>query len=53
MAQLLGVVLTVTGVIDLVVTFVRGPNMNMSKRTGMISGIVLLVVGIALLIVAR
>ena len=52
MAHLLGIILAVTGALALVVTLVRGPNLNLSKRTGMIIGVVLLAVGIALLILA-
>jgi hypothetical protein len=47
---LLGIILTVTGVVALVVTFVRGPNLGLSRRTGYVAGIVLLVLGVALLI---
>jgi len=47
---LLGIILAVTGVLALVVTLVRGPNLGLSRRTGYVAGIVLLVVGVALLI---
>jgi hypothetical protein len=47
---LLGIILTVTGVLALVITLVRGPNLGLSRRTGYISGVVLLVLGVALLI---
>ena len=47
---LLGIILTVTGVLALVVTFVRGPNLGLSRRTGYIAGVVLLVLGVALLL---
>ncbi len=36
---LLGIILTVTGVIALVVTLVRGPNLGLSRRTGHIAGV--------------
>ena len=50
---LLGIILTVTGVLALIITFVRGPNLGLSRRTGYIAGIVLLVLGVALLLSAR
>jgi hypothetical protein len=50
---LLGIILTVTGVLALVVTVVRGPNLGLTRRTGYVAGGVLLVVGVALLISAR
>ncbi len=50
---LVGIILTVVGALALVITLVRGPNLGLSKRTGYISGVVLLVVGVALLILAR
>ena len=46
----LGIILTVIGVIALVVTAVRGPNLGLSRRTGYIAGVVLLVLGVAILI---
>ena len=46
---LLGIILTVTGVLALVITAVRGPNLGLSRRTGYIAGVVLLVLGVALL----
>jgi len=48
MAQL-GSILTFAGVLALVVTFVRGPNLGLSRRTGYIAGVVLLVLGLVLL----
>ena len=48
----LGIILTVTGVLALVVTLVRGPNLGLSRRTGYIAGVVLLVIGLLLLGVA-
>ncbi len=53
MAHLIGLILLATGVIALVVTLVRGPNLNLSRRTGYISGIVLLLVGLALFIITN
>ena len=49
----LGIILTVIGVIALVVTYVRGPNLGLPRRTGYVAGVVLLVVGVALLISTR
>ncbi len=51
MAQ--GTILTVAGVLVLIVTFVRGPNLGLPRRTGYITGVVLLVVGVVLLIGSR
>jgi len=45
-----GIVLTVTGIIALIVSLTRGPNLGLSRRTGVIIGAVLLVLGIVLLI---
>jgi len=50
---LLGIILTVTGVLALVITLVRGPNLGLSRRTGYVAGVVLLVLGAALLIFPR
>jgi len=44
-----GLVLTVTGLVAIVVSATRGPNLGLSKRTGIVTGIVLLVLGLALL----
>lgn len=49
----IGIVLTAIGVLALVVTAVRGPNLGLSRRTGYIAGAVLLVLGVALLLAAR
>jgi hypothetical protein len=46
----LGIILTVIGVLAIVVTLVRGPNLGLSPRTGYVAGGVLLVVGVVLLI---
>jgi hypothetical protein len=47
---LLGIILTATGVLAVVVTLVRGPNLGLSRKTGYVAGGVLLVLGVALLI---
>jgi hypothetical protein len=46
---LLGIILAVTGVLALVITRFRGPNLGLSRRTGYVAGVALLVVGVALL----
>jgi len=48
--RLPGIVLTVTGFVAIVVSLTRGPNLGISRRTGVITGIVMLVLGVALLI---
>ena len=48
--QVLGIILTVTGIVALIVSATRGPNLGISKRTGIISGVVLLVIGAGLLV---
>jgi hypothetical protein len=45
-----GIVLTVTGVVALIVSLTRGPNLGISRRTGVAIGAVLLVLGIGLLV---
>ncbi len=50
---MLGIILTVTGVLALVVTLVRGPNLGLSRRTGSVAGVVSLVLGVALLTYSR
>ena len=47
--RLPGIILTVTGILAIIITFTRGPNLGMSRRTGLIAGIVLLVLGVLLL----
>jgi hypothetical protein len=47
--RLPGIILTVTGILAIVITLTRGPNLGMSRRTGLIAGIVLLVLGVPLL----
>jgi len=44
-----GIVLTVTGIIALIVSLTRGPNLGLSRRTGVTIGVVVLVLGILLL----
>ena len=48
--RLPGIVLTVTGAVAIVVTLTRGPNLGLSRRTGLVTGVVLLVLGLALLV---
>ncbi len=45
-----GIVLSVTGIIALIVSLTGGPNLGISRRTGVAIGVVLLVVGIGLLV---
>ena len=47
--RLPGIILTVTGILAIVIRLTRGPNLRMSRRTGLIAGIVLLVLGAPLL----
>jgi hypothetical protein len=49
----LGIILLVIGVIALVVTYVRGPNLGLPRSTGYVAGVVLLVVGVVLLLATR
>ncbi|HYC06689.1 MAG TPA: hypothetical protein VEG29_02095 [Candidatus Binatia bacterium] len=48
--RLPGIVLAVTGLVAIVVSLTRGPNLGISRRTGFITGVVLLLVGAALLL---
>ena len=49
----LGIIFTVTGLIALAIGLLRGKgNLNVSRKTTLIIGIVLLVVGLALLLIA-
>ena len=45
-----GIILAVTGIIALIVSVTKGPNLGLSRRTGVTIGIVLFVVGAGLLI---
>ena len=45
-----GIVLTVTGIIGLIVSLTRGPNLGISRRTGVAIGVALLALGIGLLV---
>ena len=45
-----GIVLTVTGIIALIVSLTKGPNLGLSRRTGVAIGAVLLVLGCVLLV---
>jgi hypothetical protein len=45
-----GIILAVTGIIALIVSLTRGPNLGLSRRTGVTVGAVLLVLGGVLLI---
>jgi hypothetical protein len=47
--RLPGIILTVTGILAIVVTLTRGPNLGMSRRTGLIAGVAVLVLGVLLL----
>ena len=44
------IVLTVTGIVALIVSLTRGPNLGLPRRTGVTTGVVLLVLGVALLV---
>jgi len=45
-----GIILTVTGIIALIVSLTKGPNLGLSRRTGVTIGAVLLVLGCVLLV---
>lgn len=45
-----GIVLAVTGLIAVIVSLTRGPNLGLSRRTGVGIGLALLVVGAAMLV---
>jgi hypothetical protein len=45
-----GIVLTVTGIVALIVSLTRGPNLGISRRAGVTTGAVLLVLGTVLLL---
>ncbi len=43
------IILTVTGILALIISLTRGPNLGLSRRTGVTVGAVLLVLGVGLL----
>lgn len=45
-----GIILTVTGIVALIVSLTKGPNLGLSRRTGVTIGAALLVLGAALLL---
>lgn len=47
-----GIVLAVTGIVAVVVSLTRGPDLGISRRAGVTTGVVLLVIGVDLLAVA-
>ena len=48
--RLPGIVLTVTGFVAIVASLTRGPNLGISRRAGIITGVVMLALGVALLV---
>jgi hypothetical protein len=50
--RLPGIILTVTGIVAIVVTLVRGANLGISRRSGLVAGTVLLVLGVLSLVYA-
>ena len=48
----LGIILAVTGALALVITYVRGANLGLSRRTGYLAGVVLLIVGVLVLVIS-
>lgn len=50
--HVLGIILGVTGLIALIVSLTKGPNLGISKRTGILIGIAMLVIGAVLLLVS-
>jgi hypothetical protein len=48
--RLPGIILTVTGLVAIVVSLTRGPNLGISRRAGVVIGIVMLSVGVLLLV---
>ncbi|MFN8172773.1 MAG: hypothetical protein U0R65_13025 [Candidatus Nanopelagicales bacterium] len=48
--RLPGIILTVTGIIAVIVSLTKGPNLGISRRTGVTVGAVLLVLGAVLLV---
>ena len=45
-----GIILTVTGIIALIVSLTKGPNLGLSRRTGVAIGAALLVLGCVLVV---
>lgn len=45
-----GIILSVIGIVSLIVSLTKGPNLGISRRTGVIIGVALLVIGAVLLI---
>jgi hypothetical protein len=39
--RLPGIILSVTGILAIIITLTRGPNLGMSRRTGLIAGMLL------------
>lgn len=50
--RLPGIILTVTGILAIVVTLMRGANLGMSRTSGLVAGAILFVFGVLLLIYA-
>ena len=48
--NVLGIILGVMGLIALIVSLTKGPNLGISKRTGVIIAVILLALGAGLLI---
>jgi hypothetical protein len=48
--HLLGIILVVTGIAALAVTLTKGPNLGLSRRTGLYAGAVLLIIGVVLFV---
>ena len=48
--RLPGIILAVTGLIAVIVSLTKGPNLGISRRTGVTVGAVLLVLGAVLLV---
>lgn len=45
-----GIILTVTGILAVIISLTKGPNLGLSRRTGVLIGVVMLLVGVVLLI---
>lgn len=46
-----GIILLVAGLIALIVSLTKGPNLGLSRRTGVITSVVLVVIGVGLLVI--